>query len=235
MSDAKSSFECAVDARLFHAASLFVADEVTRYYLSGVHVAPHRSGEGVVLSATTGKIGIQIYDQNGIAHGEAIVQLDKAVLAHCKKCAHHGNFAAGRIVVTDGLAAMCDFGNVPATESLADAKGVGGMVRLSQGNCLIDGTFPDLSRVMPKQIYPEIGGAAFKGQLIKPFAEAFIERKEENSGGVAIFPGSVEADTSPHIVLPTHGPMVGIAVGVIMPMRHNLDANSLPEWYKQMA
>lgn len=132
-----------VNANLFRACALFQSTEETRYYLCGVSIEPHPV-RGVLLVAIDGHRCLVAHDPEGTTDGRYIVRLDKPALAACKAGAHEND---RRVVGAD-----------PA-EMLWIQDADGEQLQPCE-NWLVDGSFPDWQRVIPRAstISPAIVG-----------------------------------------------------------------------------
>lgn len=182
-------------ANMFRAAHLMVSNEDTRYYLNGVYIQPHPE-KGVILTATDGHRLISIWDELGIFdHPEpVIVKADKATLMAAKagkKDPHHKIIAI-------------DTGYVEVVENNT------GKMFVRQGPGIIDGTFPDYTRVIPSGTLTPTD-ASFNPDYLYTFQEA---AREINPMWVSMSIHSVNNDmAAPHFVR-----MPPCCVGVIMPL-----------------
>lgn len=192
-----------VNARLFRAAYNCVSTEQTRYYLNGVFIEKHPT-EGVLLVATDGHRLIVVHDASGSIEGASqIVKLDKTALGICK--AGRGEAGDRRLVIDGTNATIENFAGQP----VGAAYGV-----------IIDGTFPDWSRVA-KPSFDETAPAFYKPKYLKAFGDAADELAERK--GVAI---SLAGSSDGPALVRFSG--VSIAYGVIMPVRGDSDALEIP-------
>ncbi|NJM35688.1 MAG: hypothetical protein HC850_14425 [Rhodomicrobium sp.] len=139
-----------VAADYMRAALLAASNEETRYNLCGVHVVA--KGRKVWIEATDGHIGYMAYQEIDPVEGEAPPEI-----------------AVNIIIPTDAVkAALKAAGRAPSVELVID----GALHRL--GSTIftpIDGTFPDLARVVPKATSGEV--AAFNPHYLSKIADMF--------------------------------------------------------------
>lgn len=146
-----------VTAHLFHAAYLCVSAEETRYYLNGVYVQPCDQG-GVLVVATDGHRMVVIHDETGRADKAAIIRLDKEMLREC--------VAPKRSELTRTLSV--DVESATATlyvEASGSPEPVRNLLR-QQRNVIVDATYPDWLRVVPRGPFKGEGFPAFDAALL---------------------------------------------------------------------
>jgi hypothetical protein len=126
------------DASIVAKMAPFVSNEETRYYLRGIHMMADPAG-GVRLAATDGHALIVVRDPDGYYNGPesgVIIAVDghKAFVSACRKKSMHGYKVEGD--TTSNSLNVVDVGSA-STAYLHPAP-------------FIDGTFPDIARVVPR-------------------------------------------------------------------------------------
>lgn len=119
------------DSALFAAAMVFVSDEQARWYLHGVHIEPAEGG-GILLSATDGTALFRAYDAEGSATAPCIV----AMAGGKPPAGWHNKPGLLEIDTEAGTARH-------ATAPLCGVRNV-------------DGAFPDVLRVIPREFSGEV-------------------------------------------------------------------------------
>jgi len=173
-----------VDANLFRLAYGAVSTEETRYYLNGVHIEPHPT-VGALLVSTDGHRAIVAYDPDGVCDQHVIVKLPGAALAQCKPDRHDSE--ARRLVV--------DAEANTATLELA------GKAILVSHEVLIDGSFPDWRRVVPKEM--KAGKAApttFAANFLSDWGKLGTDIKKTVPGASGIVRFDLSDGASPAII-----------------------------------
>jgi hypothetical protein len=127
-----SAFRCNINAAVFARAVIAQSTEETRYWLNGVYVEPAPNG-GALLVATNGHILVCLHDPDALVAGAGIVNLPPALLKACKPSRR----APG-----------------PRLEIENDTASVAG---LQCAKVLIDGSFPDYRRIIPRDLDPAAG------------------------------------------------------------------------------
>ena len=184
-----------VNAEMFRTAHAFVSKEETRYYLQGVYVHKHQLA-GVLLVVTDGHRMLVIHDKDGSTDLDGvIVKLDKDALAKCKADRREIGSRKLRIEGDGEVTVLADGGETPVA---------------SYRNCIIDGTFPDYTRVVPRETSGE--PATFNGHYLGDFGKASQELSGLKSGGFRI----LENGDDPALIRFTSADH---AFGVLMPMR----------------
>lgn len=198
-----------VRADLFRIAYHAVSTEETRYYLNGVFVEPHVDG-GVVMTSTDGHRLISVYDRAGEASASAIVKLPADAIKACKP----GKGDVGRFLKIKGNEARI---------VTIDSSGAEKPVSIAS-DFVIDGTFPDWRRVLPRGPFTTLGVAAFNAAyfqglsgLAKDIAPAFDRQS------VCMKSMTISA-SDPALVLFPGAPDV---FAVLMPVKEMTD-NALP-------
>lgn len=185
-----------VNADIFRAVSIARSDEETRYYLKGVFVQPHPHG-GAVLTATDGHILVSAYDLSGVCDTPAIIGLDRVRLAACKS---KPRFGARYVRCADGTAEIVSGAEPDAT------------VYETQPKAVIDGSFPDWPRVVPRGPYGP-SAARFNADTLGRVADASQILRGSKTPDVKLLAGA-DGDDGPLFV-----PISDTAFGVVMPMR----------------
>jgi DNA polymerase III sliding clamp (beta) subunit (PCNA family) len=195
------------NADLYRAAMLAVAKEETRYYLNGVSVEKHPSGEGAILVAIDGEIMVCIHDADGFTTEKVIVKLSPDALRACKS----GRYGIRTVEIDDAQTAR--------------VMEIGACVGIAK-KCLIDGTFPDWRRIVPSKLPTKHEGyACFDAALLTRIAKVAQKLKgEKGLTPIQIFAAE-----------PTLPALVNFnderkSFGVIMPMRGD-EMESLPAWF----
>ncbi len=125
----------------------FVSKEDTRYYLHGIHVSPNEKG-GAICAATDGHRLGAAHDHEGVCNEEVIVRFPSVIKAEknflgewlvCMMTAPSKGYIA--IVPGDKKGDQEDTAQY-AIERVADA-------RMTIGQAIIDGTFPNWRNVIP--------------------------------------------------------------------------------------
>lgn len=160
------------NADFFRIAFACASTEQTRFYLGGVFVEPSESG-GAILTATDGHRLISIHDaaaEFGANEAPAIVRLSPEALKLCRV----KRLETRREIVVSGQNATIE--TVSTQHFTKDAGGPQESreaIGLSP-NCLIDGTFPDWRRVLPKECQPT-QYPAFASHYLATMAETGVE------------------------------------------------------------
>lgn len=190
------------NACIFAAVNMARSNEDTRYYLRGVFVKPAPSGKGVIMCATDGARMVVAWDCAGFISEPAILDADKSVLAHCKAT------KAGHAVIAKDEADS--IARVIQVDSDGDE-----MATLGAGVItVVDGTFPDFDRVIPRE-FGEHAGKAYNAAFLSDFGKIAKKLSGDTIRKPAIRVRHGKGDGSPDLV--TFGDLPGF--GVIMPMR----------------
>lgn len=206
-----------VRAEIFAKLATIASTEETRYYLCGVYLHRRAGTPGLVAVATDGHRMGAWHDETGEAPEGAgiIVATDKALIAACKAKVR----VATRYLIIDREANRADvverFGD-PADDRLVQ----------SFSGVLVDGTFPDWERIIPRgPCVPATtsANAAYVGAF-----GVFGSGKE---GCQVTIAGSGKSPSeSPLRVRVSNNPAF---IGVLMPMRH--PDVTLPDWLADKA
>jgi hypothetical protein len=191
------TFKCHVNADLFRRVAMCISSEETRYYLHGVFIEKHPQS-GALLVAGDGFKMLVGHDPTAEVEGSAIVKLPKDMLKIASENAI--------VKVEDGQA------SVVTQERIMSSDG-----------CLIDGTFPDWRKAIPKKV----GGVqlgAFDQNHLTVLAEAMSINFGNKRAGKPLRLAGCDA-LEPHLALGDVPYMFGIA----MPLR-NADNITFPAW-----
>ena len=200
-----------VNADLFRAAALFVSAEKTRYYLQGVYVAPWAAG-GAVLVATDGHRLFAAHDVAGACDTAAIVKLDKATLAACKRGKNETDVR--RVTLAPGESRAWILAGDRQAAFADDVR--------------IDGTFPDWRRILPMKATTDAPDAdtltvgAYNADYLASFGAASKIINDSRTPRISVRHG---ARNGPAFI----GVDSNIAFGLLMPMRVAGDTDR-PAW-----
>jgi DNA polymerase III sliding clamp (beta) subunit (PCNA family) len=182
------------------ACSLFASKEETRFYLNGVFVEARK--HGVFYAATDGhRLLTRFIADPEVTAGPSIIIPTR--------------IARGWKVIKDdpsGGMGSLTFGNPKCTITYD---------QISVGFAPIDGTFPQVGKVVPESAV--LKPAQFNGKYIAEFTKAAdilgagLPHFHHNAEG----PAAVTFSADQNII------------GVLMPMRNEADAFSRPDWIKQ--
>lgn len=139
----------AFDAAALAPLALFVAKSDMRYYLMGLYVTPHPSKKGVIIAATNGSAMALWYDKDGVADEPRIYELSTGLIASAKKKSAVDGIVFKRQVVFMG-GRLCVVGTVDGECGAGDKYLSGKEYFVQAGKPVIDGKFPDVWRVMPR-------------------------------------------------------------------------------------
>lgn len=189
----------------FLAVQPFISVEETRYYLQGVRVEAHE--EGALAIATDGhRLGVK-FSPNAACAVDGIWLCPKHLKFDKRKNAPQ-QWVVGRL--TDwgkkGRLHLVHFMRVSDDVNPAELAAEyveTGLDEVSWGSMLIDGTYPDWRRVLPKASKDDIV-RGFNGEHLKTFGRALTLRGD--------------AESSPHIIMNGDDNFLGVA----MPMRTEL-------------
>ena len=189
----------------FLSASRFISTKETRYYLQGVRVEKH--DEGALAIATDGhRLGVQ-FSPTAICEIEGIWLRPKHLKLDKRKNAPQ-QWVVGRIA-SDGkkgrlhLVHFYKIGDDANPAELAAEYVETGLDEMSWGGMLIDGTYPDWRKVLPKASKADVV-RGFNGEYLKTFGRALTLRGDD--------------EDAPHIILNGDDNFLGVA----MPMRTEL-------------
>ena len=229
-------FTCVVSADLFRRAQFGVSKDETRYYLNGVNIKACKSG-GAILTATDGRIVVSIRDPRGVVTGAGTVQLKPSLLSILKATAgdmRSPHLSSERIVAVSGeglnARAMVAVSGKPfktgGSDEETDPRQTD-LARLSAldqwvmgyqwDNVVIDDTFPDTGRVIPKELKAEGPAAMFDHTLLSRCANALCAK---GRNGIKMFSSGTDQDL--YVMRPYDDEIDGFAV--IMPMRNDRKA-----------
>lgn len=194
-------FKATINAEMFYRAHKAVSTETTRFYLQGVHLERHPSGEGVLMVATDGHILVCFYDREGTIEGDAIVKAPAHILKVCAKPLKNGK--PRMLMVDDGAMEIYE-----------------GSDTLTAKGCKIDGSFPDWRRVVPKPAETD-GQAGVFDQVILTKLGAIL-----STGKMQALSIRGKSAQDPHLVVGSHPWGFGVAMSV----RENAHAPKNPSF-----
>lgn len=212
----KASFR----AKYLPILALFAAKRDVRYYLEGFRIEPAPMAVGgVLLIATDGHTAVIIHDPQGGATEPAIVPIPKELLSKCKKDK------------TDKMLAIDRFVDVTESEMWI-TSGPGLKRRIGVAIDLIDGVYPNFSRILPDYstlgpvdlmtVNPEYLARVQKGVRMLPGSKGYPSitfRAESNHHSLYCFHANADEDQ---------------ILFIVMPMRGECKmATSEPDWLKQ--
>lgn len=203
-----------VNANLFRAVSMAQSTEETRYCLRGVYIHPH-AVTGAVLVATNGHILLCAHDPEGVCDVPAIIGLDKVRLGACRSKPKRTHV----LTVTDGVAEIhSHFGSGREPEH--------GTLIETQRGVVVDGTFPDYARCLPRGPFCATG-AGMDGRYLGTFADAGCAVSDAKTATVFRVLAGAAGDDGPLLVRYTRQDNL---FGVLMPVRHD-GRDTLPAWF----
>ena len=182
-------FKATVNADMFARAYKAASTESTRYYLGGVRLERHPSGVGVLMIATDGHLLACFYDRDGTIEGDAIVKVPAHILKACAKPLKSGK--PRTLMFEDGAAEI-----------------YGGADILTAKGCLIDGSFPDWRRVIPKPSAMDKCAGVFDQTVLTRLGAILSTGKMQ----ALIIRGESAGD--PHLVTGSHPSAFGVAMPV---------------------
>lgn len=252
-----SNFRCAVRADLFARAMQAISTEETRYYLTGAFVTKAPEG-GAMIVATDGHWLVAIRDPRGIVEGSGIVKLNadmKKALAFKRddfSRSIHG-LGAERVLIASAktderdACAMVVLGGPlhtpkggeqtdPRAETLASMDRPGKAVVAAQFyDVLIDGTFPDFTRVIPSDADFTLRAPMIDVRLIDKASRA-LSNSLTKSRAIVMGPSKENPESGPVLVLPAYKQTDDhTALAVLMPMRNDNPTPSVPTFWKPAA
>lgn len=183
----------------------FISNEATRYYLNGISFEPH--ADGVIMVATDGhRMGV-ILDKDGQCDAPVIYSIDKAILAACKK---KSEVCACFAAPDPGLCRVID-------AATGDTRAIGAAIA-------IDGTYPDWTRVIPRDA---------EDYRAAPFA--FNPKYLADFKAVAKYGGSEFGIVEIHVTDEKGPAVIRVAAvpeffGLLMPMRFGDTSQRIPDW-----
>ena len=196
----------------------YLSKEETRYYLQGFHVEPAPT-KGVFIIGTDGhKMGC-FYDAEGVCDAPAIVRLDRWMVGLLKESTREKrDTSIGRYLL------------VEAEEKRASVYWGspldGGRFIASQGDTIVDGTFPDWRRVIP--VFQTTGLHAPMLKLENLAALLSSPKAADKDSPAGMFRAFAKGDADPVYVVTGRTDFVGI----FMPMRDTPTAQfTLPTWF----
>jgi len=221
--EVKSTIRAIIESEYAPLIDLFKSDEESRYYLNGFCIEPHPV-VGVCLVATNGHILGAFHHEGGFAAEPVIVRLNPAMLQACKR--NPNDLYGNRYLVIDGNDAR-----LIKAHDLEHAHEGGVEMLMTQGNVVVDGTFPEWRKVIPHDYSRSTLTPALDANLLKPFqiVSAAAGRK---AGGTNIAPISIKSACLAGACLVTTSRRDFF--GVVMPLREvTLETATTPEWARQ--
>jgi DNA polymerase III beta subunit, central domain len=187
--------DLAIDAEYARLIQPFLSRDATRYYLGGFYVQPH--ADGALIVATDGHTIAVFHDASGIVKKPGIIKLSATTLAACKM-ARKGP-SPRRLIVSGNRAEVYQYWISEANR---------GRLVAAEDDVVIDATFPDWRRVVPKM--PEKFGPATLNYR-------YVARFQKITNGVGYPQVTMYAtdDSSPVVVLTDREDFIG----VVMPIR----------------
>lgn len=211
-------YNAIVDAQLFRAASNFVSTETTRYYLNGVFIEKHKDG-GVTMTSTDGHRMFCVYDPDAFMdyEGGFIAKLDKAALNACKP-GRYDSFGRCIMFDYDGNAEI-------GIRQQSDDVDIAPKPIHKSYDVLIDGTFPDWRRIVPKfEEGQEVGAVGcFNADYVGSFGKIYADLGQSKKNSIQI----VQDEPHNPALIRFYG--LDNAFGVLMPMRQEIEA-AVPEF-----
>lgn len=201
----------------------FVSKEETRYYLNGFHVEPHPE-KGVFIVATDGhRLGC-FYDKNGTCDRPAIVSLNRFTLAQLAPQKKKG--ALARFLIVDLPENGHAFSSARANVYEGNASQPDGLFVAAQGECIIDGTFPDWRRVLK---FPDAKLPPASPTFNAAYVAAFSLPRSLDAKGPRTIRFFARNEADPTIVFTGRDDFFG----VLMPMRSDVPTAemSMPTWF----
>lgn len=197
----------------FRAAAECQSTEEARYYLNGVHIAPHPE-KGVVLTATDGHRLISLHDVTGKCAAPKIVKIDPKAIdakAYSALCRAMSGDAPRIVIGEDGIVTVGTYRSLKS--------------------CFIDGTFPDWARVIVPVLAKAKEGkycpASYRQNYVAAFGRIAKMLSPDNNDRASIrIISFTESDPS---LIRFGG--IDHAFGVLMPMRAS-SSNEIPIWMK---
>jgi len=213
--------------------NLFVSREETRYYLTGFYSHPCDAG-GVNLVATDGRrMGI-FREEEGFIDGNGIWPLRDETLRACKRARDDKKKIRWLVIAPadpekpDGTHRV----SIVLTEPFSKASSALELAASDLPDLVphialvrpIDGTFPDYTRVMPKEMPTEAHASWFNHRYLETFFKVAASG-DAHAPSICVHN---TAPTEPTIILAGARPDF---MGVIMPMRGGMDAGKFPAWW----
>lgn len=215
-------------ADLFAATALCISKESTRYYLCGVNFQAEK-GSKTVIAATDGSI-LTVATDGAKFEGELAVNVIIAPTPELIKACKNKE---SRTVSFE--MAIENPHKSPITWVVSNPDG-----ELSRGfTSIIDGTFPEYRRVIPKESFPEAPVPAISNTYYKVITDiaktALVTKglddfkKPDKNRGIKIINGEPHGnDNSPCFV--KYSDTMNI-FSIVMPLRGEKDMNEIPNFF----
>lgn len=216
-----------VSADRFRRALSCISSEETRFYLQGVFVTPAKDNGGILLVSTDGHRLIIIRDPDGTIEGEPVIVSPNAALVKALKAKKQKYFGEKYFVLDGNEAAVTTERYVQDSKDAILDTDAEHAEAYQKGNIVIDGSFPDYSRVVPK-IDPALPhlAQAYNGEYFGAFSDAL-----NVAGDIRFVIAFADGEHNPALV---KGSDIN-ALGVLMPVRKGSASNPItadaPSWY----
>lgn len=217
-------FEAVLPAVAVRAVSLFAASNSFRLVLQGIYVEPCE--DGVVIVATDGHVLFAVYDELAFASCAGVLDLSPSMLKDM------GKGQRETLVVSDPKASLLSLPWNPRDEPsnrelLEMATNPGSLVTNHQwSRACTDLPYPNWRKVLRPAASKLETLAHFNSKLRAKFGNAFQMLSDGGFPAITIAPmEGADPSMSPHYVFGE----LKQAVGVIMPMRTNIDP-TVPGW-----
>lgn len=206
-------YDYAIPSSVFLDCLPFISKEETRYYLCGVNIRATKSGAWVC--ATNGRILLLVNVPDAIVppNGDIIISADRKLIAACKAKTYHHDLQ-NWIAVKGSDVSVILGGDIFSHE---------GLVQATFPNMLIEGSFPNYTRVIPDPQKWQPGEMGKTDGFNAAYLAAFAGLKKD--GAIQIIAG----DSGGGIYAVTHS-LRPDCLGVIMPIRCDAESTA-PEWF----
>ena len=217
-----------VDANLIAAAAIFKAKADVRSYLEGIRIEPHPD-KGIFVIGTDGHRMLIAHDEYGTADQAITIKPTTAFIAAAKKA--KGLFGTpAKAICNDGLL----FITIAATETCFTPEVNHKYTPFIEAAEELEGTYPDWQRIMPEKISANFPVAAMNHKYVADISKALQIFTPSTRHPIAFrFYSSAktadEADSTSVIAM-SSSPLAHNLLFVIMPMREQHKAQSLPGW-----
>lgn len=212
------------------ALEVFMARNDVRYYLNGICIKPCSEG-GALLTATDGHRLMMIRDPEGFASREFIIPNMPQVLKICRtkqpRKLNDRLLAPSTIVVNDNRLNIVT-GSFHATDcEQPNVENCADHLHSAWPFKEIDGNFPDVARVLPKDLAEKSDPAiSVNCKYLADFYKAAQHLCPKNHFATTI----IQRDKHSPLVLRLMAPDTE-ALAVIMPMRNGCEENpNIPSW-----